>query len=368
MGNSDSPASRFNGPVTFYDRNGEAQLSQLYLIVEKAVDPSSCDLNFGYRVDAMYGTDYRFNISRGLSARDDFSAKWDSGRFYGLDIPQLYAELGWNDWSVKIGHFYTIIGYEVVTAPDNFFMTHAYTMQYAEPFTHTGILATKKVNDQLSLMGGIHNGWDNFEDTYNGNVSFLGGVTTTASDGNSSLAFAVSVGKEETAAGAINPTTTRYIQSIVYSRTLTDRLSYVFQSDIGHQNDVETYTGVQDAEWYGINQYLFYKLNCCWTAGVRGEWFRDDDGVRVAGAGDSAQAGINNNPSGVGGFAGNFYEVAVGLNYKNPKSPNFIARTELRYDKYDGDSLNDVTPGSRPYDDGNSDSQFLYGVDFIYLY
>ena len=37
------------------------------------------------------------------------------------------------------------------------------------------------------------------------------------------------------------------------------------------------------AEWYGINQYLFYKLNCCWTAGSRFEWFRDDDGFVVTG-------------------------------------------------------------------------------------
>jgi len=366
MGNSDSPPSRFNGPVTFYDRNGEAQLSQLYLIIEKAADPSSCDCNLGYRVDLMYGTDYRFNISRGLSAEDNWTGKWNSSRFYGLDMPQLYGEIAGNDWSVKIGHFYTIIGYEVVTAPDNFFMTHAYTMQYGEPFTHTGVLATKKINDQLSLMGGITNGWDNFDDVYDGEVSFLGGATFTSSDSNSKLAFALSIGKEETAFGTINPNDDRYIQSIVYSRTLTDRLSYVFQSDIGHQQNAQTYTGTQDAEWYGINQYLFYKMNCCWSAGFRAEWFRDDDGWRVAPAGDYADLGFSNNPASIGGFAGNFYEFALGLNYKNPEKPNFIGRTEIRYDKFDGNSINPL--GSLPYDDGNDDNQFVYGFDFIYLY
>lgn len=365
MGNSDSPPDRFNGPTTFYDRSGEAQLSQLYLIAEKALDTSNGPA-FGYRMDLLYGTDYRFNISRGLSANDNFTAKWDSSRFYGLDMPQVYGEVGWDDLSIKVGHFYTIIGYEVVTAPDNFFMTHAYTMQYGEPFTHTGILATKKVNDQLSLLGGVTNGWDNFEDVYNGKVSFLGGVNFTSSDGNSKLAYATSVGQEETLFGTINPTGTRFVQSVVYSRTLTDRLSYVFQSDLGSQQNAQTYTGVQDAEWYGINQYLFYKMNCCWTAGVRGEWFRDDDGVRVAPAGDYAASGVNSNPAGVGGFAGNFYELSAGLNYKNPQKPNFIGRAELRYDKYDGDIVNGAA--IQPFDGGNDDDQFLYGMDFIYLY
>src|SRR5690606_3405402 len=117
----------------------------------------------------------------------------DSGRFYGLAMPQVYGEVGYNDLSVKIGHFYTIIGYEVVTAPGNFFYTHAYTMQYGEPFTHTGALATWKANDQLSLMGGFHFGWDNFDNYYD-RASFLGGATFTSSDGNSSLAYALTVG------------------------------------------------------------------------------------------------------------------------------------------------------------------------------
>jgi len=365
MGNAQDPASRYNGPVTFYDRDGEAQLSQLYMIAEKALDTANGPA-WGFRLDALYGTDYRFNLSRGLSARDNFTAKWDSSHFYGLDIPQAYVELGVDDWSVKLGHFYTIIGYEVVTAPDNFFMTHAYTMQYGEPFTHTGALITKKVNDQLSLMAGITNGWDNFENVYSGEYSFLGGATFSASDGNSKLAYAASVGEEETLFGTVSPTATRFIQSIVYSRTITDRLSYVFQSDYGHQQDAQTYQGVENAAWYGVNQYLFYKINCCWTAGVRAEWFRDDDGIRVAPAGDYAYDGMNSNPAGVGGFEGNFYEVAVGLNYKPQSNTNLVIRPEVRYDHFNGNSVSGLT--NDPYDDGNSDHQFVYGFDVIYLY
>ena len=54
--------------------------------------------------------------------------------------------------NVKAGHFYTPIGYESVPAPDNFFYTHAYTMQYGEPFTHTGLLGNYKVNPNWSVL------------------------------------------------------------------------------------------------------------------------------------------------------------------------------------------------------------------------
>ena len=41
---------------------------------------------------------------------------------YGFALPQVYGEVAMGDLSVKMGHFFTIIGYEVVTAPDNFFL------------------------------------------------------------------------------------------------------------------------------------------------------------------------------------------------------------------------------------------------------
>ncbi|MDZ4820719.1 MAG: outer membrane beta-barrel protein, partial [Planctomycetota bacterium] len=243
----------------------------------------------------------------------------------------------------------------------------AYTMQYGEPFTHTGALATYKANDQLSLMGGFTFGWNNFDNVYN-RASFLGGATFTASDGNSSLAFALSIGDEEETFGTTSPVDTRYIQSVVYSRTLTDRLSYVFQSDYGQQDDGAD-GGTTSASWYGVNQYLFYKINCCWSAGVRAEWFRDDDGVRVAPAGDYARTGDypNSNPASIGGFEGNFYEVTLGLNYKPSGNPNFVFRPEVRYDWYSGNpSYVDGT--SLPYDDANNLDQVTYGFDMIYLY
>src|SRR5262245_54385338 len=132
--NGDNPPSRFNGPVTFNDRE-DGQFNQWYFIMERTLNTECGQWDWGGRVALLYGSDYRFTISRGLDAHDNFTAKWNSDdRFYGLAMPQAYLQAGNGTWDVKLGHFYTILGYEVVPSPDNFFYSHAYTMQYGEPF------------------------------------------------------------------------------------------------------------------------------------------------------------------------------------------------------------------------------------------
>jgi hypothetical protein len=100
-----------------------------------------------------------------------------------------------------------------------------------------------------------------------------------------------------------------------------------------------------------------YKLNCCWTAATRLEWFRDTDGTRVAPVGDFLVP--NGNAASVGGFAGNFYDVTIGLNY-HPNA-NVQVRPEIRYDWFSGQDLE----GVKPYHDGTSNHQWIYSVDTI---
>ena len=129
----------------------------------------------------------------------------------------------------------------------------------------------------------------------------------------------------------------------------------MIQNDYGIQQQG---VGNPDATWYGINQYLFYKINCCWTAGVRMEWFRDQNGTRVAPVGDITPSGISNNPASAGGFAGSFYEVTAGLNYI--PGPNVVIRPEVRVDWFDG--VGD------PFDDGTRTDQVTVACDFVFRY
>jgi opacity protein-like surface antigen len=353
-GNPDGPASGFNGPVTFNDQN-TALLNSLYIIGEKTIDRETCCWNWGGRIDVLYGSDYVFTQSNGWETTIAGAPKWNGNAYYGLAIPQLYAEVGNEQNSIKLGHFYTVLGYEVVPANGNFFYSHAYTMQYGEPFTHWGLLGSYKWSDEIALNYGLVNGWDALNRVQD-DPGFILGLTWTGC--RDVLAFNAIFGNEPNIAGGYSD---RYTHSLVYTYNINDCWQYVFQHDLGFQNGTGVVGGPAGggAEWYGINQYLFYKINDCWKAGVRAEWFRDDDGARVTGLRPAVGAPLLGQ-----GFAGNFYEISAGLNWT--PSSNLTVRAEYRYDKFSGVST--TTPGLEPYGDGTRTDQSLVALDFIFLY
>jgi len=372
--------SPWNGPITFNDRAWQGQMNQLYLINERILKDEGISL--GGRIDLLYGTDFLYTQAAGLDgfAPDD----WATNRYYGLAMPQLYGEVGNQTLNVKFGHFYTLIGYEVVPAIGNFFYTHAYTMQYGEPFTHTGVLGTWNPNDQLSIIAGITNGWDNWDVGLPGNqanpspgstsnASFLGAVTFSSSDGTQALTIANASGNE--ASGAVNGAIpaqnfigNRTVTSVVYTNELTDKLTYVYQSDIGYQAHANTAVQTQgqqagSAYWYGVNNYVFYNFTDYLIGGFRLEWFSDVNGYRVSTGGfrEGALTGNGN------GFAGNFWEATWGLNYL--VGNNLVIRPEVRYDWYSRNQAQAGGPGNMPYGPNlNNNGQFYGGCDIIWQF
>jgi hypothetical protein len=344
--NTTNPADRFNGPVTFTDRSNEVMMNQLYLYGEKATDTEGGGWDWGWRVDAMYGEDWRFTQALGLET------DWNTNRFFGLALPQFYVEGAYNDLKLKVGHWYAPVGYEVVTMPGNFFPSVPYTFQYGEAFTMTGFILNWQAGENVNIGAGGYNGWDNFTPEGNPNYSLLLTYTENFSDG-SALAYSGTLGNEPNQAGGFS---TRYVQTLVYSRTLesiSDRLSYVGQTDFGTQNDA--LANGRDAYWYGLNQYLFYKVSDCMSYGIRAEWFRDEQGFRVL---------VPFGPAGRNSYPGSFYEVTMGANYRY--SANTVFRPYVRLDWFSGTSLNGA--GTLPFDDGTGNSQTLIGFDMITLF
>ncbi len=331
--NTESPNNRSNFPVTFNDGSNEYQMNQLYLVAERAVRKDA--FSVGGRVDLLYGTDHRYTMARGLELERDLSPKWNS-EDYGLSVPQGYMEVFapyGTGVSVKMGHFYTILGYETVPAPENFFYSHSYAMQYGEPFTHTGALAATEVGP-FKFQAGFTRGWDNWENN-DDEYGFLGGMNWTSYDERTSLALALHTGKEE---GVLSPATnTRTTYSMVFSHDFYGPWSCVVQHDMGIDRHV--IGNGDDAKWYGVNMYLFREINECWKFGYRFEWFRDNDGTRV-----------------VRGERADYYEMAWGLNY----TPNdrLSVRPSIRWD-WTG------ARGSHPYVDGTRDDQLLLDCDVL---
>jgi hypothetical protein len=285
---------------------------------------------FGGRMDLMFGTDSRFTQATGL---DNNLISENNLRFYDLAIPQAYLEvfapLG-NGLTAKIGHFYTIIGQEVVMAPNNFFYSHSYTMQYAEPFTHTGVLLSYSLNNNFTLNAGSVTGWDNFDENL-ANWNFLGGLSWTNDEATDAVSWSV-------ISGDVDDVTSenRTMYSLVVSHSFTNQLHYVFQHDLGYQQQA-TASG-KDAYWYGINQYMFYDFTNTISGGIRGEWFRDNNGARL---------NI--------GTPGNYFALTAGVNWK-PKDW-LTLRPEVRYDWADSNV--------NTYNNQTKNNQLEFAMDII---
>jgi Putative beta-barrel porin-2, OmpL-like. bbp2 len=108
VGNTSSPASKFNGPYNAVDRANEGMFNQLYLIAEQKLPSDGCH-GIGGRVDVNYGEDFFLAQSVGMENHDDGSPHWNP-QYYGLAVPQAYVEMGRSDLSIKVGHFYSPIG------------------------------------------------------------------------------------------------------------------------------------------------------------------------------------------------------------------------------------------------------------------
>lgn len=293
----------------FNQHPGDFNLHQQWLYIEKVAD-GSCGLDWGFRADVMYGVDAADTQAFGNPAGSwDYQNGLDHG-IYGWAFPQLYAELAEGDWSVKVGHFYTLVGYEVVTAPDNFFYSHAYTMYNSEPFTHTGVIGTYSMSDDVTLYGGWTAGWDTGFDQLNNGSNFLGGVSAALTE-NMTLTYITTIGN-------FGHKGEGYGHSIVLDTSITDKLNYVFQSDVLN-------TDAGDTHSVGVNQYLFYTLSDELAVGGRMEWWKYDGNSQ--------------------------YATTVGVNVR--PTDNLVIRPELRWD---------WNPGQ------GQDAETIFGVDAILTY
>ncbi len=357
-GGANGPAGT-NGPLIFNDQANEYMLNQLYLSFGRKVNRDACSWDIGGRVDVLYGTDYYFVQATGLETRSDNSQHWNSGNgprnagnagLYGLALPQFYVEANvpWgNGVNLKAGHFYTIMGYESVMAPENFFYSHSYMMQYGEPFTHTGMLASYATSPCMTWYGGVVRGWNTFEQP-NGQVSFLGGFRWVSPHEATKLNFSLITGSEDPT-GNNNRTT----YSLVFQQQINQCWTYVLEHNLGTEENARLTTSntLAQANWFGVSNYLYYTVNPCLDLGARFEWFGDPDNSRVFGlSNDNLVSG------------GNYYELTFGANY-HPASW-FVLRPELRYDWSDLQA-----PGiTGAYNNGTSKDQFTIGFDLITVF
>ncbi len=243
-------------------------LNQQGLYLGKVADGSK-GVDWGFRAEMIYGVDGNEAQSFGNNfGRYDFANQANHG-IYEWALPQLYAEAAVGDLSVKAGHFYTPVGYEVIPSGGNFFLSRQLTFYNSEPFTHTGVLGTYNAGDNLQVLGGWAAGMDTGFDRLNNGSVFVGGFIYKVSDSTSVTYMTCTGNMGARGDGSIN--------SIFLTQSWTDKISSVHQFDVLGSNIGGSFaeTGIADNSTGQIN-YLFYQINDKLKAGARQEWYKAD--------------------------------------------------------------------------------------------
>lgn len=381
LGLQESPISVFGwlqGSYTgnqFHPRNGENfgvepntkanawLFQQLYFVVEKRLDPKESDeYGFGFRVDTLTGSDWRQFKSVGL-----FDGAFSASTF-GYEPVQFYGEvhLPWlteGGIDVKGGRFFSLVGYEDALAPGRPLNSTSYLFSFAQPFTHFGVMTTWHVTDRLNLYNGAVNGWDRWINQ-NYRWGYAGGlvwdspdertnVSLTFNFGPNQFPWFFKAGYQDAPNGVAQPPFLAGRRNVLYGKDnallfsevviheATDDLTLVLESDQGFEPNVPSFGPggtPANAEWYGLAGFALYEFSDRLTAVLRGEVFRDVNGVRT-------------------GYNDTYYETTLGLIIK-PR-PWLWFRPEVRWDWAAGEPV---------YNDEKSNHQFTYGFDMIFLF
>lgn len=285
------------------------------------------------------------NLTAGRDARVIASLGEGSSNF---DVTQAFVQYAHGALTIIGGKYVTLAGAEVINSTQDTNYSRSILFGYAIPFTHTGARLTYAASDQLSVIIGVNNGWDQVQDANKQKTSELGLSFTP----NKTFSLAVQgyTGVEQLSGGAFIGAGTHGIRSLadaVGTYNATSQLTFILNVDWGQQ---ENFTSLIDgtsitAKWDGAAGYANYQVNDQWRVSVRAEYFNDKDGYRT-------------------GVIQKWKEATLTLAYLPTKFLEL--RGEVRGDRSDSNAfVKDAaffsgTPGA-----GTSDNQFSVGLEAV---
>ncbi|MDE2321052.1 MAG: porin [candidate division NC10 bacterium] len=279
------PKSQNNTLRLFDDKANQFDVNQAEMYVEK---PTSEASPIGFGLDLLLGRDAKKVHSLGLG----ISSSEDPTKTEPFDLTQAYVTYKvpfGKGIDLKGGKFVTLHGAEVIRRTGNFNISRSLAFSFAIPFTHTGLMATYPFTDWLSFTGGIVNGWDNTDDNNRGK-SFHGAATVTppflkdltltlggtwgAEQVSNAFDLKRDINRNGPKRGLID-----FIATYKPIAPLTLTLNY----DYGRQEEAFFDNG-DTAVWHAVAAYAVYDFTDRISVGVRGEYFRDQDGFRLPNA------------------------------------------------------------------------------------
>jgi hypothetical protein len=303
-----SSADQSNLPMGFNYKANQFLLQQNWLRIDQAVDENATSASFGWRSDwILPGSDYRFFLPMGIFT-SQLTANNGMPNTYGFDPIQFYGEVYLPNIAqgtdIKFGRWGMLHGVEMNEASMNLLASHSYTY-IADPFTHTGLLATTRFSKQLVTQAAITTGSDIFVGP-GSSPTFVGSTTWFSRSGRTSLKLSTVLGS-----GKYNqslPFDNRNLFDVVLRQQILQKTFYVVEGLYGYETNV---TNIGTARWFGVVQYLTYNWTDKLAPTTRLEFFDDINGERT-------------------GFPGLYTALTSGIRYQPAKW--FTFRPEIRYD------------------------------------
>jgi hypothetical protein len=219
------------------------------------------------------------NLTAGEDA--DLIHSFGSGGTTNFDPTQAFVQYAKGPLTVIGGKFVTSAGAEVINPTQDTNFSRSILFGYAIPFTHTGLRAMYVVNDKLSLMLGVNNGWDQLKDMNSSKTIELG--ATLAPLKNLTVSAGGHFGKEQVAGVPGGAAGNRGLVDVVATYNATDKLTLILNPDWAMQQNASTadVTGNNTARWLGVAGYGVYQFSDKWRGSLRLEYFDDKDGYRT---------------------------------------------------------------------------------------
>jgi hypothetical protein len=344
-------ASRGNhNELRFYDFQGSYTFNMGEFSIKK--DPSE-RYPFGYGLVLTAGIPGTSNDSQKNHALGLFRGLDDQFAFRNtanFDVQEAYASyqipIG-SGLTLKAGKFVTLLGYEVIEAPNDLNFSRSYLFSFATPLTHVGALLRYQVLPWFSITAGTVVGWDDAKDN-NSAMSYTGQFAfTPIKDMTANLNWITGAEQNH------NNGDPRTVLDFVFNYTGFKNLTLGLNVDYGWEYD-EAYlksTGTRqdnNASWWGWAAYAAYDWTEKLRTALRLEYMKDAEGVRT-------QLSPPGNKL-------DLWEVTLTAQYKVWKG--LVARVEYRHDSANQKTFSIRAPGYVP----TGKTQDTITFDLYYLF
>jgi len=234
-----------NAPSAYDLYANTIQLDQGALYFERYPNTAQKDhFDWGYRITLLYGTDYRFTTAKGMLSQQLLLKNSQ----YGFDPVMLYYDFYFpkvaQGMNIRVGRYVSLPDIEAQLAPNNYSYSHSILYTY-DCYTQTGVVATVKTSNHLTVQAGISPGCDVMPWTTDAKVTGTLCATYTWSNGGNAV---------NTCANSLNDSKYAYNNLAAYYETWYHRINATWHTD--SEFWYQYMKAVPNMYWYNaVNQH-----------------------------------------------------------------------------------------------------------------